>query len=90
MKKPAKTTKARAKKKPVKIDQRTLSEKTMFENRSKAYRDMEPCVGDLSRAAELAMEVFDRPELFLFAVSQFDDMAQRFKANYYANEFPPE
>jgi hypothetical protein len=62
----------------------------MIEKRSKAYRDMEPYVGDLSRAAELAMEVFDRPELFLFSVSQLDDMAQRFKANYYKNEFPPE
>ena len=67
-----------------------MSAKTMIEKRSKAYRDMEPYVGDLSRAAELAMEVFDRPELFLFSVSQLDDMAQRFKANYYKNEFPPE
>jgi hypothetical protein len=67
-----------------------LSAQTMIENRAKAYSDMEPYVGDLARAAELAMEVFDRPELFLFAVSHLDDMAQRFKANYYKNEFPPE
>jgi hypothetical protein len=56
-----------------------LSAQTTIEKRSKAYRDMEPYVGDLVRAA-----------LFLFAVSQLDDMAQRFKANYYKNEFPPE
>jgi hypothetical protein len=41
-----------------------------------------------SRAAELAMEVFDGPDLFLFAVSQLDDMAQRFRTRYYAEEFP--
>jgi hypothetical protein len=76
-----KAAKTRAEKQPAKIDPAT-------EKRSKAYRDMEPHVGDLSRAAELAMEVFDRPELFLFAVSQLDDMVQQFKANYYAQEFP--
>jgi hypothetical protein len=58
--------------------------------RAKAYSDMEPYVCDLARAAELAMEIFDRPELFLFAVNQLDDMVQRFRARYYAVEFPPE
>jgi hypothetical protein len=56
--------------------------------RAKAYHDMEPYVCDLARAAELAMEIFDRPELFLFAVNQLDDMVQRFRAHYYAEEFP--
>ena len=36
------------------------------------------------------MAVFDQPELFLHAVGQLDDMAQRFRAHYYAEEFPPE
>ena len=58
--------------------------------RAKAYHDMEPHVCDLARAGELAMEIFDRPDLFLFAVSQLDDMVQRFRARYYAVEFPPE
>ena len=58
--------------------------------RAHAYHDMEPHVCDLARAAELAMEVFDRPDLFLFAVGQLDDVAQRFRAHNYAEEFPPE
>ena len=51
---------------------------------------MESYVCDLARAAELAMVVFDQDDLFLFAVEQFDAMAQRFRANYYAEEFKPE
>ena len=58
--------------------------------RAKAYSDMEPRICDLARAAELAMTVFDDPNLFLFAVGQLDAMAQRFRADYYAVEFPPE
>jgi len=49
---------------------------------------MENSVCDLSRAAELAMTVFDNDRLFLFAVEQLDFMAQRFKEHYYAEEFP--
>jgi hypothetical protein len=56
--------------------------------RAKAYSDMENSVCDLSRAAELAMTVFDNDRLFLFAVEQLDFMVQRFKAHYYAEEFP--
>jgi len=56
--------------------------------RAKAYSDMENSVCDLSRAAELAMTVFDNDRLFLFAVEQLDFMAQRFKEHYYAEEFP--
>jgi hypothetical protein len=67
-----------------------LSEKAMIEARSKAYRDMEPYVCNLSYAATLAMEISDVPELFLFAVNQLDDMVERFKANYYAKKFLPE
>ena len=58
--------------------------------RAKAYHDMESHVCDLSRAATLAMVVFDQDDLFLFAVEQFDAMAQRFRAHYYAEEFKPE
>jgi hypothetical protein len=71
-------------------DTAALSEQATIAKRAKAYRDMEPHVCDLARAGELAMEIFDRPELFLFAVNQLDDMVQRFRANYYAEEFPPE
>jgi len=56
--------------------------------RAKAYSEMENSVCDLSRAAELAMTVFDNDRLFLFAVEQLDFMAQRFKEHYYAEEFP--
>jgi hypothetical protein len=58
--------------------------------RANVYREMENTVCDLSRAAELAMTVFDNDRLFLFAVGQLDFMVQRFKARYYAEEFPPE
>ena len=53
-----------------------------------AYRDMENSVCDLSRAATLAMEVFDKDGLFLFAVGQLDFMVQQFRDRYYAEEFP--
>ena len=39
-------------------------------------------------AEELGMIVHDNERLFLFAVDQLDNMAQRFRANYYAQEFP--
>ena len=65
-----------------------LSEKTLIETRGQAYRDMENSVCDLSRAATLAMAVFDKDGLFLFAVGQLDFMVQQFKDRYYAEEFP--
>jgi hypothetical protein len=78
-------TKVKAKQKPATIDRATVDAK-----RAKAYSAMESHVCDLSRAASLAMVVFDDNDLFLFAVEQLDAMAQRFRANYYAEEFPPE
>jgi hypothetical protein len=51
---------------------------------------MEGHVCDLANAAKLAMALFDNGDLFLFAVDQLDTMAQRFRANYYAEEFPSE
>lgn len=84
MRKPvSKKAVTKAKAKPTQVDPVTAK-------RAKAYHDMEPYVCDLARGAELAMEIFDRPELFLFAVNQLDDMVQRFRAHYYAEEFPPE
>ncbi len=74
---------AQAKQKPAKIDPVT-------EKRAKAYSDMESHVCDLARAASLAMAVFEDAELFLFAVGQLDAMTERFRARYYAAEFPPE
>ena len=87
MKKPAKKRKApaKAKNKPAKTDHVALDAK-----RAKAYSDMESHVCDLARAASLAMAVFEDAELFLFAVGQLDAMTEQFRANYYANEFPPE
>jgi hypothetical protein len=81
----AKKTAAKAKAKPAKIDRGVIDAK-----RAKAYSEMESHVCNLSRAATLAMVVFDEDDLFLFAVEQLDAMAQRFRANYYAEEFPPE
>jgi hypothetical protein len=45
---------------------------------------MEGHVCDLANAAKLAMVVLDNKDLFLYAVDQLDTMAQRFRANYYA------
>jgi hypothetical protein len=64
-----------------------LSEKALIEKRAQVYRDMEPHVCDLARAAELAMLASDDEGLFLFAVEQFETMAQRFRERYYAEKF---
>jgi hypothetical protein len=86
MRKPkAKKAATKVKAKPAKIDHAAVDAK-----RAKAYRDMEPHVCDLARAAELAMLASDDESLFLFAVEQFETMAQRFRANYYAEQFKPE
>jgi hypothetical protein len=72
------------------IEARQQAEQATIENRAKAYSDMEGHVCDLANAAKLAMVVFDnKDDLFLFAVDQLDTMVQRFRANYYAEEFPP-
>jgi hypothetical protein len=71
-------------------DVATASRQATTEKRAKAYSEMESHVCDLARAATLAMVVFDQDDLFLFAVEQLDAMAQRFRAHYYAEEFPPE
>jgi hypothetical protein len=55
---------------------------------AKAYFDMEPYVCDLARQASLAMFVSDEEDLFLHAVEQFHDMAERFRVLYYAKDFP--
>jgi hypothetical protein len=70
--------------------EKEISEKTLIEKRAKAYRDMEPHVCDLARAAQLAMLASDDEGLFLFAVEQFDEMAERFRKRYYAEEFHDE
>jgi uncharacterized membrane protein YfhO len=68
-------------------DTAALSEQATIAKRAQAYRDMEPHVCDLARAAELAMLASDDESLFLFAVEQFETMAQRFRKRYYAEEF---
>ena len=86
MRKPkAKKSATKAKAKPATIDRAAVDAK-----RARAYSAMESYVCDLARAGTLAMTVHDRDDLFLFAVEQFDNMAQRFRAHYYAEEFPPE
>ena len=82
----AKKAATKAKAKPVS----TSAPDPVMARRAKAYSEMEPRVCDLARAAELAMAVFDQEDLFLFAVTQLDAMTQRFRAHYYAEEFPPE
>ena len=72
------------------IEARQQAEKATIEKRAKAYFDMEGHVCDLANAAKLAMVVLDNKDLFLYAVDQLDTMAQRFRANYYAEEFPSE
>ena len=76
-----KAAKTRAKAKPAQVDQVTAK-------RAKAYSEMENSVCDLARAADVAMKLFDDDALFLFAVGQLDFMVQRFRARYYAQEFP--
>jgi hypothetical protein len=68
-----KETAAKAKKKRTPIDHAAIDAK-----RAKVYGEMENSVCDLSRAAVLAMTVFDNDRLFLFAVGQLDFMVQRF------------
>jgi hypothetical protein len=66
-----------------------LSEKTLIEKRAKAYADMEWHVCDLVSMGTLAMDQFDKEKgLFIFAVSKLEDMLNKFKAHYYAEEFP--
>jgi hypothetical protein len=76
-----KAAKTRAKKKPATIDAAIEAKRAL------AYSRMEPHVCDLARAAELAMLASDDESLFLFAVEQFETMAQRFRKRYYAEEF---
>ena len=96
MRKAKKAAKARAKNARFRanmaktIEARQQAEQATIEKRAKAYFDMEGHVCDLANAAKLAMVVFDNKDLFLFAVDQLDTMAQRFRANYYAEEFPCE
>ena len=82
--------KAKAKKAATKAKAKPVSTSVpdpVMARRAKAYRDMEPHVCDLARAAELAMLASDDESLFLFAVEQFETMAQRFRKRYYAEEF---
>jgi hypothetical protein len=71
------------------IAARKKAEQATIEKRAKAYLDMENHVCELATAAKLAMVVFESKDLFLFAVDHLDTMAQRFRANYYAEEFSP-
>jgi len=83
----AKNARARAAMKTAR-DAATASEQATMQKRAKAYSEMENSVCDISRAAELAMTVFDNDRLFLFAVGQLDFMVQGFRDRYYAEEFP--
>ena len=66
-----------------------FSEKTRVEKRAKAYFDMESHVSDLVNMGTIAMDQFDKDkDLFIFAVSKLEDMLNKFKAHYYAEEFP--
>ena len=57
--------------------------------RAKAYSDMESHVSDLVSMGTIAMDQFDKNEgLFIFAVGKLEDMLNKFKAHYYAEEFP--
>jgi hypothetical protein len=88
-----KTRAKNARKRAAKAKERSaaaLSEQATMQKRAKAYGEMENSVCDLARAADLAMEVFDKDALFLHAVGQLDFMVQRFKDRYYAEEFPGE
>jgi hypothetical protein len=58
--------------------------------RAKAYFDMEPYVCDLARAAEIAMILHDDDTgLLLFAVDQFNKLAEDLRQRWYTMEFPP-
>jgi hypothetical protein len=57
--------------------------------RAKAYGDMESHVCDLVNMGTIAMDQFDKnKDLFTFAVGKLEDMLNKFKARYYAEEFP--
>jgi hypothetical protein len=80
--------KPKAKKAATKVKAKPAEVDPVIAKRAKAYSEMENSVCDISRAAELAMTVFDNDRLFLFAVGQLDFMVQRFRTRYYAEEFP--
>ena len=88
-KKAAKTRAKNARFRAAKAKARSaVSEQATLSKRAEVYREMENSVCDLSRAAELAMTMFDNDRLFLFTVEQLDFMVQRLKDRYYAEEFP--
>jgi hypothetical protein len=82
--------KPKAKKAATKVKAKPAEVDPVIAKRAKAYSEMENSVCDLSRAADVAMKLFDDDALFLFAVGQLDFMVQRFKDRYYAEEFPGE
>jgi hypothetical protein len=58
--------------------------------RAKAYFAMEPYVCDLARAAQVAMILHDDDTgLLLFAIDQFNKLAEDLRKRWYAMEFPP-
>jgi hypothetical protein len=66
-----------------------LTEQAALSKRAKAYFDMESHVSDLVSMGTIAMDQFDKEKgLFIFAVSKLEDMLNKFKAHYYAEEFP--
>jgi hypothetical protein len=57
--------------------------------RPKAYADMESHVSDLVNMGAIAMDQFDKEiGLFIFAVGKLEDILNKFKVHYYAEEFP--
>jgi hypothetical protein len=49
---------------------------------------MESHVSDLVSMGTIAMDQFDKDKgLFIFAVGKLEDMLNKFKAHYYAEEF---
>jgi hypothetical protein len=57
--------------------------------RAKAYANMEPHIGNMMRMSQIASMLSDNPDegLFIFAVTQLEDMLLQFRQHYYAEDF---
>jgi len=90
MRKPKAKKAAKTKARPAATLKLPLPDMGSEAQRAIAYFAMEPYVCDLARAAQIAMVLHDEdPDLFLFAVVQFDKMAEDLRQRWYKREFPP-
>jgi hypothetical protein len=86
MKRATKKAKALAKKKALPTKKQLDAREA---KRANAYANMEPHIGNIVRMGQIASMLFDNPDegLFIFAVTQLEDMLLQFRRHYYAEDF---